>query len=496
MITVYADQIVKKQENFWNHVLFHPTDAIEDEWGQRILCEIAKDGAAKTVRIYSMMEDIVSIGETGALQYDFTLTDVRLDFLLEKGFSPMIAYGCVPPILCADPGESSSVSFNKTRYKGKMWTTSQPKDYALWEEICYRYTKHIVERYGESTVAGWHLHCFNEPDIANFFMRDADVETRCREYCRLYEAFAKGVLRASEKLRIGGPALALSHPFMEGFLQFVQKKGLRLDYICFHNYGSDPPSINSGEKPLCVDNQFRNYDRMLHLVKRYYPQGIELVQDEWGMDTGGFLPMSRCAGHVARENEIFAAYYGRMIAGYVKEYENPGLQLLCLSGQHEMTAEFEGFRNFFSLHFIKKPIYNAFVLAAMLKEYVLADEITDGHVTALATRDGDGNLAILVNYADPFFDESLPDLRIPCRICGVSGPCKVTVRCIDKEHANPYRLSLREKMTEPFTEEQLARLREAAELRPDTFCLTADGVLETEISTTANGTVLLTVERL
>ena len=51
--------VIKKQPKFWNHVLFHPTDAIEDPWGKRILDRMAADGAIGTIRIYSMFEDIV-----------------------------------------------------------------------------------------------------------------------------------------------------------------------------------------------------------------------------------------------------------------------------------------------------------------------------------------------------------------------------------------------------------------------------------------------------
>jgi hypothetical protein len=45
------DRTVKKQKDFWNACVFHPTDAVEDPWGRRILDRMAKDGAVKTVRI-------------------------------------------------------------------------------------------------------------------------------------------------------------------------------------------------------------------------------------------------------------------------------------------------------------------------------------------------------------------------------------------------------------------------------------------------------------
>ena len=68
MIKIF-NEVVKKQPNFWNGCLFHPTDAIEDPWGRRILDRMAADGAIKTVRIYSMFEDIVYLDENGNLKY-------------------------------------------------------------------------------------------------------------------------------------------------------------------------------------------------------------------------------------------------------------------------------------------------------------------------------------------------------------------------------------------------------------------------------------------
>ena len=57
-IQIETKAIVKEQPNFWNAIHFHPTDAIEDEWGQRILNRVAADGAAHLVRMYAMLEDI------------------------------------------------------------------------------------------------------------------------------------------------------------------------------------------------------------------------------------------------------------------------------------------------------------------------------------------------------------------------------------------------------------------------------------------------------
>ena len=136
-VTVYTNRTDGEIRNFWNHIVFHPTDAIEDDWGQKILNQIAEDRAAKTVRIYNMFEDIVTLGEDGQLAYDYTLNDYRIDYLLAHGFTPMISYAFVPPVMAQNASETSSMSKNKRRYKGKMIVTSPPKDYKLWETLCY-----------------------------------------------------------------------------------------------------------------------------------------------------------------------------------------------------------------------------------------------------------------------------------------------------------------------------------------------------------------------
>ena len=67
------------RQNFWNNIHFHPTDAVEDIWGQEILDKLSADGSARYVRLYTMFEDIVSRNEKGELVFDFSQQDVRLD---------------------------------------------------------------------------------------------------------------------------------------------------------------------------------------------------------------------------------------------------------------------------------------------------------------------------------------------------------------------------------------------------------------------------------
>ena len=41
MIKIFADKKEKNLVNFWNHMVFHPTNAIEDDWGKEQLEKLA-----------------------------------------------------------------------------------------------------------------------------------------------------------------------------------------------------------------------------------------------------------------------------------------------------------------------------------------------------------------------------------------------------------------------------------------------------------------------
>ena len=131
MITVQCGKKVRNVKNFWNNIHFHPTDAIEDDWGQAILNDVAKDHIAQTVRMYAMLEDIVTMDDQGVLHYDYTLNDTRIDYMISKGFDLLLDYNFTPPCIASDPGQVNNVSKNKTRYKGKMLNTSKPRDFGL-----------------------------------------------------------------------------------------------------------------------------------------------------------------------------------------------------------------------------------------------------------------------------------------------------------------------------------------------------------------------------
>lgn len=286
-----------------------------------------------------------------------------------------------------------------------------------------------------------YLHCFNEPDLSDFFIKGGPerYDERVTEYCKLYEGFLNGITSVCETLHIGGCAAA-SPKFLESFLKYVTENKVRLDYVNFHVYGTNPMQAESGEKPISVGSHFSRNDEYFNIVKKYLPSETEVVIDEWGACSHGFFKSSQYPVMLFRETEKFSAFFFMMIYRYIYGNYNFGKLMICLSGQHEMISEFEGFRNFFSLNFIKKPIYNAFVLAGKLCENLLEASIAEENLAVIATKNNEGKIAIAITYATQDMQANIAESTKTITVNGVeAGKKKVTVWTIDKEHTNRMR---------------------------------------------------------
>lgn len=487
-------QVVRQTQKFWNHCLFHPTDAVEDPWGKRILDRMAEDKAIDTVRIYAMLEDIVYLDEEGNLQYDFRINDLRLDYLVEKGYDLIIAYAAVPDCIAQSTEFKRASAFNATRYKGKMWNTAPPADASVWEEVCYTYTKHIVERYGVEKVSKWHLHCFNEPDIPSFFMSQlpsGHEEERSEAYCKMYAAFVRGLSRVSEKLTMGGPALANKPLFLDYFLQYVRENDLRLDYIALHNYGTSPKALREKTANITVQNNIDRHEGYMDVIRKNGFENTEIVIDEWGVATRGFANRLESPELMFRETEVFSAYYGKLIRRFLDTGYDISKLVICLSGQHEMTEDFTGFRNFFTLNFIAKPIYNAHILASRLGTDLVAAQTENNDIAVIPTKVDDG-YAVMLSYASENF-EGVPQMDEELAFEEDITGKQVTVWCIDRDTTNPYRLF--EKMGSPEQPDtaQIKALREEGKLKPVAQYVAQSNALQ-PIALTSNCLYLITVK--
>jgi len=272
-------------------------------------------------------------------------------------------------------------------------------------------------------------------------------------------------------------------------LDYVRERKLRLDFVSLHNYGVTPDELNSGTNRLTVANNLKKHEDYMQTVRAHGFGDIEIVIDEWGAATAGFFNKEECPSLMFRETEVFSAYFARLIHDLIYSEYNIAKLIICLSGQHEMTEDFSGFRNFFTLNFIKKPIYNAFILASRLGEVLLECENNEENVHIIPTKTENGAYAVLLSYSDEYFTENIPKKEITVHLEGVNTVTQAEIACIDKTTTNPYRLSESLGITAP-TVKEIALLRAEGELNPQRIAATNGNIT---LTLTPNCSYLITL---
>ena len=450
-ITVNASKQTGKLNNFWNHIHFHPTDAIEDGWGQMVLNNVRKDNVAKYLRMHSMFEDIVSRDADGKLVYDFTDCDKRCDYLVESGFKALVCFDFMPVCLASDPVGS----FSNIRYKNKKFNYSSPVDYKEWQEISAAYTKHLIERYGEEEISTWYFHCWNEPDSGYWISRMGNDEwdeigatDKIDEYIKLYDHFAAGVTSVCDKIKIGGPSCAGSDRFIRLFMEHVTKgtntvtgeTGTRCDFISVHCYSQGIYSNLPNKTYVSPDNIMQRLNTLHELMKKCGIGSKEVVLDEWGIAGGGFLGIDRDPRMIFRETEYYPAFFARLIDLIRNKTEmNLTLMMICLSGQDHSVTDFDGFRTFFTANSFKKPVYNGYALCSKLGNNLLETDFEkDEYNGIIPTADDSGNVKILLYRHCDVYDGVIGNCNSRLCVEGLKGKYKVKHYRIDKTTSNAY----------------------------------------------------------
>ncbi len=511
-ISVDANNGKQEIVNFWNHIHFHPTDAAEDRWGREILNRIAEDHVAQYVRLHTMFEDIVTRSSSGNLQYDFTQSDARLDYMNSKGFRLLLCFDFMPPCMSSDMRNQSAL-----RYKNKTYNRSAPTDWNEWKEVCETYTRHLTERYGRATVESWLFHCWNEPDAGYWLdprgndQCDAEKDSsKVEAYCKLYDYFEYAVSRVDPAIRVGGPSCAGSDHFISTFLKHTSsgknaatgRVGTRLDFIGVHCYSQGIYSNLPNRSFTSPDNILQRLRTVRSIADRNGHAKTPMILDEFGIAGGGFLGIDRDPRMIFRETEYFSAFYAKLIDEILRSPElNLEKMMICLSGQDHCVKDFDGFRTFFTANGYAKPIYNGYRLAAKLglSSELLSHTVTDpdGHTGIIPAKDRNGTIRLLCYHFEDDFYRKTPNTLLEISLKDLHGTFRVRHYRIDGETSNAY--SKWSRMGNPTapTMYQRSEIADAGDLSlfyPEASCF-YDGTAEFTIAMTQNSVTLLEIEK-
>ncbi len=358
-----------------------------------------REGGFKWFRMDNVFTPVVRKGDDGKLAYDWSDLDRRVDFLAKIGADAIIAASYMP------------IPFDAVENHDRQ---SAPKDYALWEDLCYRAAKRCLDRgrrvpfweVWNEVNTGWlkpgpedkgdetYRKIYNEARGEAQF--EEEVIRRFEAYCKLYRATVQGVRRADPKAKFGGPALA-SGPFenqqrghcfhgkgfARGLMSYCVKENLPLDFVSWHEY-FQPVNVFAEEA-----DAFRGY-------LRDYPEVEKTVESlmitEWNEAWWADRPM---------DHEIGAAWCADCVtrAFIPKKIDRP-----CLFYVKQNDTNFRGDFSILMRDNVPKATFNAMKMFNGLSGRWLGVDGGDDDVSAAAAWDAErGRLAvILVNFRDRY----------------------------------------------------------------------------------------------
>jgi xylan 1,4-beta-xylosidase len=417
----------------------------------------------------------------GAAVYDWTIIDRIFDTYRERNLKPFVEIGFMPEALSTHPQDYPHNPPADKMVSPGLGFSYPPRDYSKWGELCFRWAKHCLERYGSAEVEQWRWEVWNEPNI---FYWKATPE----DYYKLYDFAVAGVRRAVPAARVGGPHTAggpggkFLHNFLEHCLRGTNyvtgQVGAPLDFIAFHAKGS--PKFENGHVRMGIANQLQNIDAGFATVAGFPElRNKPIVIGE--CDPEG---CAACQGPQLgyRNSTMYSSYTA---ASFARVYDLAEKHAVNLEGALTWAFEFEnqpyfaGFRVLAS-NGIDLPVLNVFRMFSQMSGKRLAlvstadagvDSLrTQGvrgaaDVSALATL-SEKKLCILVwNYHDD--DLPAPAAAVALSVTGLPWPNGVMHTKhfrIDATHSNAYEFWKGLGSPQNPTAEQYAQLEKAGQL--------------------------------
>lgn len=284
--------------------------------------------------------------------FDFPDLDGRVDEIIKLGATPFLALSYFP----------ASISTNLTDF---------PPSLDNWKEL----VKTTVQKYSgkkEKNIYGIYYEVWNEPDLFG--------QMSAEQYFRLYSAVVQTASECNDcnSFKIGGPATTtLKKDWLNNFLTLVNQNSMRLDFLSWHSYQTDP------QKTLWESQQIPQLPQFPLLSPT-----PELIISEWG-STPENSP---------RHDSFFDASHTINAVGLLK---NSGISKLFAfelkDGPDPAGKTHWGRWGLLTYQGIPKPRYYAFLYLDKLLEYELTPIQETANISVINSGNGKVNYSFVLS---------------------------------------------------------------------------------------------------
>lgn len=199
--------------------------------------------------------------------YDFVLTDVHLQAMIDAGTEPYYRLG------------------SKIEHWVKKYDTLPPPDPVKWARIC----EHVIRHCNEGWADGFHWNIryweiWNEPDLDS----DDSPNKRCwggteAQFHELFRIAATHLKKCFPSIKVGGPALAGNTGWADRFLADMAGDAttprVPLDFFSWHLYATDPAAFGPRVREIRALMDKHGYTEAESILNEYnYVRGWT---DDW-----------------------------------------------------------------------------------------------------------------------------------------------------------------------------------------------------------------------
>ncbi len=341
------------------------------------LAPLLKAIGTRNVRIDHIFDDdyygVVHRNEAGTLTYHWDKLDSVLTQIIASGARPYFCLSYMP----------GAIAKGANAYM-------PPRDYRDWKAVCTELVEHVRRRFN---LTGLYYEVWNEPDLKQFWGGSEEV------YSLLYKASAEAIATADPNAKVGGPGV--SNPdtgWMQTFLQYVKREGLRLDFVSWHLYNP---------APQIYVKQIRYVNRIL--TTSGLPTKTETIISEWNFNA-----------EIHPDNDAF--YNAGHAAAVLKIFHELGLSNSLFFAPKDSSApgEFHGEWGMVTSADRPKPVYYLFHAYARLKGRNVRVVNTDYAVKAFAVLDKDALRMLIWNYDEGSIFGVPRDVKLRVNLSGTA----------------------------------------------------------------------------
>lgn len=159
--------------------------------------------------------------------YDFTLTDIYSETILEGGTQIFYRLG------------------SKIEHAPKKYGTKVPPDFQKWAVICEHIIRHLTEGWADGhhwDIRYWEI--WNEPDLSSGASDKKTWQGTDEQFFEFYRTAALHLKSCFPHLKIGGPAICGNFNWAKRFLAaLTEGKRVPLDFFSWHCYTTNPTEV-------------------------------------------------------------------------------------------------------------------------------------------------------------------------------------------------------------------------------------------------------------